>query len=136
MRFTNLRGYPVHKNIEKNRIDWDGKSLSKFQFNVKQFLRPHWINHVVYEEIPLAGTRLSLDFLNFTRRLAVEVHGDQHRQFVKFFHGKREGLTDQIKRDMQKLEWLEINDFQLIEIYTDDMPLTKQWFKKTYDIIL
>nr|ADD96442.1 hypothetical protein [uncultured organism MedDCM-OCT-S09-C426] len=39
MRLYNVYGKSVTKNVTKYLIDWDGKSRSKLQFNVKQFLK-------------------------------------------------------------------------------------------------
>lgn len=136
MKWIKLNGKTTYKNINKTLIKWDGESLSKFQFGVKQFLKTFWQGCACYEEMPLAGTRLTADLVNLTRKIAVEVHGDQHKQFVKYFHGRREGLTEQIKRDMMKLEWLELNGFQLVEIYAEDLPLTRKWFKEKHNIWL
>lgn len=137
MKFFKLNGYPVSKNITKYTIDWDGPSKSKFQKSVKDFLRPYWERHVCYEELTLAGTILSLDFVNMTRRVAVEVHGDQHKKYVKYFHGRsREGFLNQIERDDRKSRWCDNNGLQLVEIYTHNLPLTEEWFKETYDLIL
>jgi hypothetical protein len=71
-----------------------------------------------------------------TRRIAVEAHGDQHQDYSEFFHGTREGLLNQVERDIRKSEWCEINDMALIEIYTDDLPLTEKWFWDNYELKL
>ena len=39
MRLYNIYGKSVTKNVTKYLIDWDGKSRSKLQFNVKQFFK-------------------------------------------------------------------------------------------------
>lgn len=49
------------------RIKWRGKSRSKLQLTVKNFLEPYWKNHIVFEEFPVYGTRMSVDFLNATK---------------------------------------------------------------------
>lgn len=138
MKFTNLKGKPTFKNISKFRIDWSKQSKSKFQFNVKQFFKQYWSNHICYEEVVLAGTRLSLDILNLTERVGVEVHGDQHIKHVPFFHGKNSiGFGDQIKRDLDKIKWCENNKIELIEIYSSDLSdLSKEWIYENFNIIL
>ena len=60
---------------------------SKIQFKVKDFFKDYWQNHICYEEFPVFGTRMKVDLINFTRKIAVEVQGDQHNQYNKFFHG-------------------------------------------------
>ncbi len=124
--------------VSKYLIDWEKKSKSKLQFNVKQFLKSYWQNHIVYEEFPVYGTRLKVDFINMTKKMAVEVHGPQHESFNKFFHGNsRAKYLASIKRDAQKAEWLEKNNFIFIEIYDKDIDnLSRQFIEKTYNISL
>lgn len=82
----------------------------------------------------LAGTRLSLDIVNLTEKIAIEVQGEQHSEYVEFFHGPRVGFLDQCDRDMKKKTWCELNDFQLVEIYKGDLPLNEQFFNDKYGI--
>ncbi len=64
-----------------------------------------------------------MDLINFTRKIAVEVQGEQHNQFNKFFHGNsRQKYLDSIKRDMKKISWLELNEFKVLEVDKDDIP--------------
>ena len=86
MRLLSLSGKLVSKNVSKYRVDWNKKSRSNIQFEVKQFLSLHWENHIVYEEFPVYGSRMKVDFLNATRKIAIEVNGAQHTSFNKFFH--------------------------------------------------
>jgi hypothetical protein len=65
MKFKTLEGKERSvRNIKKFIINWDGKSRSKFQFNVKTFLKKYWSGDVVFEELKIVGTRMSLDFYN------------------------------------------------------------------------
>lgn len=108
------------KNVREYLIDWDEKSRSNFQFNVKAFLRPYWCHDVVFEEFPIVGTRLTLDLYNANKRVAVEVQGRQHTQFVKFFHQNRFKFLDQLKRDQTKERFCELNSIKLVTIFEDD----------------
>ena len=129
MRFKTLTG--AERTVKKARsylIDWDGQSRSKMQFQAKQFLKKHWINHIVFEEFPVAGTKLSLDFYNANKKIAVEVQGKQHTKYVPFFHGSNKiNYLNQLKRDRDKLKFCEINNIQLVEIYEGD-KLNKSLF--------
>ena len=124
MRLRSVTGRLVNRNVSKYLIDWGKKSRSKIQFKTKQFLKEYWKNHIVYEEFPVYGTRLKVDILNATKKVAVEVNGRQHSSFNKFFHGdSRQKFLQSIKRDCKKLDWLELNDFEVIEIEEDEVPL-------------
>jgi len=130
MKFKTLTG--SEKRVSKASgylINWDKPSRSKFQFNTKQFLKNFWGLHIVFEEFPVAGTRLKFDFYNANKKIAVEVHGAQHTKFVKFFHGRRSKFIEQIRRDQQKIDFCELNSITLVEIFDGD-PISKKTFEK------
>ena len=135
MKFKTLTGAQRRvQNIRKYLVDWDQKSKSDFQFRAKKFLKKYWSRHVVFEELPVAGTKLSLDFYNANEKIAVEVQGAQHTKFVKFFHGTKANYIDQKRRDAQKREFCVINNIKLVEIFPED-KINKSLFKK-FDILL
>jgi hypothetical protein len=101
-------------------VDWNGKSKSKFQLSVRDFLYPYWKSDIVFEEFKLVGTRLSFDLYNANKKIAIEVQGAQHTKYVKFFHGNRMKYLEQLKRDDKKFRFCEINDINLVEIYPND----------------
>ena len=138
MRLYNIHGRPQNKSVAKYMINWGKKSKSKLQKKVKDFLKPYWKAHVVFEEFPVYGTRLKVDFLNATNKIAIEVNGPQHNAFHKFFHGNsRAKYLESIKRDMQKAQWLTDNKFQLIEIEEEDiLNISKKTFEKKFKINL
>jgi uncharacterized protein YfaS (alpha-2-macroglobulin family) len=131
MRLYNIYGKRQSKNVTKYLIDWNKKSRSKIQFQVKSFLKPYWQNCIVYEEFPVFGSRMSVDILNATKKIAIEVQGKQHSSFNKFFHNNsRSKYLEGIKRDYQKSVWLANNNFILIEIEEEEVPhLSYDFFK-------
>lgn len=136
MRFKTLMGATrTVKKAKKYLIDWDGKSRSKIQYGVKQFLKEYWSNHIVFEEFPVAGTRLSLDFYNANKKVAIEVQGKQHTKYVPFFHGKNKiNYINQLRRDQDKLKFCELNDIHLVEIY-DGEEVNEKLFE-SFGVIL
>lgn len=137
MKWKTLNGREKYKNISDRKIDWEKKSRSNIQFNVKQFLKKFWYYDLVYEEMPVVGTKMSLDIVNVTKKIAIEVHGKQHGEFVPFFHGNRNAYRRQIDRDGQKEEWCILNGLKYVDIYPQDIKLlNKQWFLDKFDIIL
>jgi hypothetical protein len=74
----------------------------------------------VYEEFPVAGTLLSLDFYNRTKNIAIEVQGGQHQKFNKHFHKVRANFILQVKRDIHKRDFCESNNITLLEILPED----------------
>jgi hypothetical protein len=135
MRFKTLSGSSAElKNPKKYLIDWSGKSRSKFQFSVKEFLKPFWSSDIVFEELKLVGTKMSFDFYNANKKIAVEVQGQQHTKFVKFFHGNRFKYLEQLKRDQRKFRFCEINNIKLIEIYPNDE--VNEYLFESFGVIL
>ena len=128
MNFKTLYGKekPI-RNPHKYKIKWNGKSRSKFQKNVKKYIYKHWKYDAVYEEFKVAGTQLTLDFYNHTKKIAIEVQGAQHLQFVKHFHKTRSNFLRQIRRDDKKMDFCELNNIKLVQIYPDD-ELSEEYF--------
>ena len=130
MRLKNIYGKLVYKNVKSKLIDWDGKSRSKVQRQVKKFLKDYWSKCIVYEEFPVYGSRMSVDILNATKKIAVEVQGKQHTKYVPFFHGSNKiNYLNQLKRDQDKFKFWELNDIQLVEIYDGDELNDKLFLK-------
>lgn len=138
MKFKKLNGLEVYKNIEKYRIDWDKISCSKPQFHVKQFLKKYWFYDMVYEECYIVGTKLRLDFLNYSRKIAIEVSPEQHFKFSPFFHNNsRAEFFRSIQRDGKKRKWCEINNIILVEILQDEIfKLSPELFLQNFNITL
>jgi very-short-patch-repair endonuclease len=138
MKLYNIYGKVVNKNVLKYRVDWEANSKSKLQHQTKQFLKKYWKNHIVYEEFPVFGSRMKVDFVNATKKIAIEVHGPQHSEFNKFFHNNsRLNYLKSIKRDVQKENWLVENNFTFVEVYFDEVELlSEKYFKEKYSIIL
>lgn len=129
MFFINLRGRRDKLNKPyQYAIKWESESRSKFQSHIKKLLKKHWQGHVVFEEFPVMGTRLTLDFYNASLRIAVEVDGDQHIRYNKHFHSKsRLNFIKQLERDNNKEKFCDLNNIRLIRIYeSDDIQTPKQ----------
>ena len=93
-------------------------SRSKLQSTVKDFLKVFWDGDVVFEEFPVVGSRLTLDFYNATKNIAIEVQGNQHTKYNKFFHkGNKMNYLHQLKRDDEKLAFCDLNKIKLLEVH-------------------
>ena len=136
MKLYDIGGKLKYKSVHKYRADWDKECRSNFQFEVKQFFRPFWEKHICYEEFPVYGTRMKVDFVNMTKRIAVEAQGAQHESFNKFFHGNsRANYLKSIKRDHHKMIWLENNGFEVLEITAEDLPsLSREYIFEKFSV--
>jgi|TARA_R110000824_G_scaffold244366_5_gene433126 very-short-patch-repair endonuclease len=119
MIFIGLNGAKKKlKTPTRYLIDWDAKSRSKIQRKVKLLLQPFWMYDIVFEEMPLVGSRMTFDFYNSNKRIALEVDGNQHYNYNKFFHaGSRQKFFQQIDRDDKKEVFCKTNDIKLIRIF-------------------
>ena len=103
------------KSARKYLIKWDGNSKSKVQTLVKKYLKKYWSHDIVFEEFPLAGTRMTFDFYNATKNIVIEVKGRQHTKFVPFMHANSKiNYLKQLKRDEDKIKFCEINGINYI----------------------
>ena len=138
MRLYNIHGRPQNRSVSKYLITWNKKSRSKLQKRVKDFFKPYWQAHIVYEEFPVFGSRMKVDIVNMTKKIAIEVQGSQHNSFNAFFHNNsRAKYLESIKRDVKKAQWLEKNDINLIEVDEKEAyKLSKEFFKKKFDLAL
>lgn len=138
MRLFDINGKLKNKNVSNFLIKWDAKSRSNIQFTTKQFLKKYWFGYVVYEEFPVFGTRLKVDIVNASQKIAIEVNGFQHESFNKFFHdNSRANYLKSIKRDLTKIKWLEMNKFKVIEINEDEIKLlSKEFFLEKFNVLL
>lgn len=136
MKLYDITGRLVNRNVGRYKIDWDAKCRSKFQFEVKQFFKSFWFGQICYEEFPVYGTRMKVDLINMTKRIAVEVQGAQHDEFNKFFHNNsRATYLRSITRDSNKRKWLENNDFKVLEILPKDLPeLSRKYIKEKFSV--
>lgn len=130
MRWKKSNGSLVWVSDQRYLINWNKKAPSKGAQIVKDFLKEYCIKHVLYEEYALPIGRLKVDFLNATKKFAIEFDGQQHNNYVKFFHGNRLGYWRNLKRDERKDTFLEENGYTVIRIVDDDLPLSKNLFEK------
>ena len=76
MIFKTLTGSSKRvSKAKKYLIQWNSSSRSKMQFNVKQYLKKYWSNDIVFEEFPIAGTKMTFDFYNPNKKVAIEHNG-------------------------------------------------------------
>jgi very-short-patch-repair endonuclease len=101
-------------------------------------LRPYWTPHIVFEEFPVFGSKLKVDILNATMKIAVEVNGKQHEGYNKFFHrGNPANYLRGFHNDEKKFQWLKRNGYFLVEIGEDEVnDLSRRFFLEKFGITL
>jgi len=137
MRWILPNGKQIWQSDSIYRINFDKPSRSKQQFEVKQFFKKYCYNHILYEEYSLPGTLLKVDFISATQKWAWEHQGVGHFCFNKFYHNdSRAKYLNSLKNDTKKYKILELNGYIIIESSPQDLPITKEWLKEKYNIIL
>jgi len=126
------------KNARNYLTDWKADSRSKFQTEVKKFLRGYWQHNIVFEEFPIVGTRLTLDFYNANKKIAIEVSPDEyHVNFNPWLHKNRQNFLNKVKSDDSKREWCIRNNIKLVELFNENIGnLSVDFFLKEYNISL
>jgi hypothetical protein len=137
MRFKTPTGRFKEIPIQHYRVDWAAPQGSQFSREVLMFFYPYWRHDVVLAELPVAGTKMRYDFVNITRRIITESDGLQHDDPLNHFNrGSGAVWLAQIKRDALKDQCAAANGFNLIRIKPTDMPLSKTFLKRQFDIDL
>lgn len=80
---------------------------------------------LIFEEITTPDSDLTFDFLIPLRKLAVEIQGRQHYEFVKYFHKNLGEFNKQKNRDSQKKQWCDLNNYTLVQL--DDKDSEEDW---------
>lgn len=120
MKMLDIKERIVNADIRPSKYPLKPKSKSSLQGFVQDFLVEKYPKDVILEDFTIPGSRLSVDFLIWSRGICVEVQGSQHTEHNDFFHGSHDNKNfyKQIKRDSKKSRWAEINDLNFIEIFT------------------
>jgi very-short-patch-repair endonuclease len=115
----NLSKYVGKENPNPSFLHLKARKLLKEKFQACQIL----------EEVYLPNESLYLDFFIPSIKLAVEIQGRQHKEFVPYFHGNnKKNFQKSIGRDKRKAEWCLNNSIELIYFESDEDE--KQWQTK------
>ena len=71
--------------------------------------------------VQYSNVKLSFDFYLPELKLMVEVQGEQHYTYNKFFHKSDQDLQAQKYRDMLKTQYIVENELKLLEIKYDEV---------------
>jgi hypothetical protein len=97
------------------------ENCSSYHLRVRNLLQEIFPYDRIYEEIVIPGIKTDLnnkslraDFYIHSHRLMVEVHGEQHYFFNKFFHTNKLEFFRAKKLDSLKNRWCKLNNIKLI----------------------
>lgn len=135
---TGLDGKEYKFNYSKNKSRKHHSSKSSLHKHARDLIQELFPSYSVYEEVTLPGSKrlgrsslLYADFFIPSLMLIIEVHGKQHYEYCQHFHGDKMGFVKAKRRDSDKAEWCEINDFSLIVLPYNERKEWKNLILKT-----
>lgn len=121
LKLIDLKGkeHKIQIKPSNNPVKSEAACRSKLQYLTGQYLRAKYPFDVILEDFKCPDG-FDLDFFLPKRKLAYEVQGRQHTEFVPFFHKNEAGFKEHQTRDSNKKRFCEINEITLIYIYTEE----------------
>ncbi len=104
--------------VELKPSKYPPRKISTIQTAARERIKQEFGDQIILEEFPIPKSKMRVDFFLPKINVVVEVHGRQHFEFVKHFHGTKKKFLQAKVRDNQKAEWCRLNDFELI-IWSD-----------------
>lgn len=123
MKVTGLDGRAYTLDL-RGKTNCTGQDCSGPHLAARELLREVFTWTPIAEEVYVPDCGLYLDFFLPAYRLVVEVDGEQHRQFIAFFHKHITGYARSSLRDNQKQQWCSLNEFSLLRL---DDSQSDQW---------
>lgn len=100
--------------------------MSEIEESVYEVIKSAFPNFKVHRQyyIKLEGQRLFFDFFIKELNILIEVQGQQHYKFSKFYHGSLRGFYNSKKRDNMKKYWAAENGYCLVILDDSNLPKT------------
>lgn len=122
MKYLGLdnRYYPIQAS-DYTVYEDDSKRKSELHLRARKILKGFFPCDKILEEVSIRGANrnggiLYADFLLPAQSVLVEVHGEQHYSYSKFFHGDKMAFMKAKMRDNDKIEWCNNNNISYIEL--------------------
>ena len=136
MSIVNINGLDGKEyNWNPSNSEAKASSRSSLHKKARELLDKLFPYDRILEEVSLPGSKterrrstLRADLFIPNRNLIIEVQGEQHYKFNKFFYKDKLSFYRAKARDSEKKEWCELNDIRLIEFnYNEDID---EWRRK------
>lgn len=117
MLTTNLDGKRVKWQIKGKEVVQDNRSRSSLHIEARRLIKIRFPTMQVLEEVSVPikyGKTLYIDFYIPLRKLAIEIHGEQHYKYNTMFHKSSADFLNQRINDRDKQAWCELNSIQYI----------------------
>jgi hypothetical protein len=123
MQVKDLDGNYYHWKLIGNISHGSLMNKSQLHLQARTLLKECFPTLQVLEEIPIQLRKseyLVLDFYLPLNKKCIEVHGEQHYKFTRFYHKDMMGFIRHKKRDQEKKEWCELNGIMYVELPYDE----------------
>jgi hypothetical protein len=110
----NMSQWHLTGNISKGNL-----KKSSFHITARDLIKKIYPTMQILEEVPIHIRRSEILYLDFylpLNKKCLEVHGQQHYEFVPFYHSNKLSFLKAKKRDLEKKEWCENNGLSYIEL--------------------
>lgn len=117
MKLLKLNGESFSFTSKASEFPLKPKELcrSNIQYECGQLLKKLFPSESILEDVPLPDG-FYLDFFIGSRKLAIEVQGRQHDEYVPFFHKNKKGFIASQTRDYNKEQWCDLNGIILYKV--------------------
>ena len=130
MQVINLDGVESKWKMGGKEVNNDRRPRSSLHKAAREILKSRFPTFQILEEVSVPirkGKTLYFDFYLPLRKLAIEVHGEQHYAFNSLFHSSRQDFLRQKSNDRDKAEWCKLNGIELV-VFSHDQQGT--WEKQ------
>lgn len=130
MKITGLNNKEYNINLPQYLKNQKRTNKSTLHLETRNLLEECFSSYSIYEEVKLPGSTnpknksvLYLDFFIPNLKLAFEVHGKQHFEYIPYFHKSKLGFLQHKYRDELKQEWCYKNNIKLIVLKYNEIDL-------------
>ena len=107
----------------------DNRKKSNLHQCARLLLKEKYVTYHILEEVSIPVTKKRTAYLDFYIPLikrAFEIQGQQHFKFIPHFHLNILGFAKQKNRDIDKTQWCELNDVEIIYLRYDNQDKWKE----------
>jgi hypothetical protein len=99
---------------------------SEPHLNARAWIKSLYPTMRLLEEVRIPGAQLYLDFYLPQKKMAFEVQGRQHYEFVPHFHEDVHAFQRSKRRDQTKRDWCAAHNIRLFELPDS----TDEWYER------
>jgi|688.fasta_scaffold269464_3 hypothetical protein len=111
------------KGLDGREYSWNlvsylnnNRNPSSLHLEARELLHTKYPFDQILEEVNLPGSNLIADFYIHSKKMIVEVHGQQHYKYNAHFFKTRGDFLQAQKRDKEKVRWAELNGITLVAL--------------------